>query len=63
MFFYRVESGVALVLTYPKPVSKAITQEEDATDGFEQISNILIRYRLLESTHVEVYTSANSSSR
>lgn len=63
MFFYRVESGVALVLTYPQPVSKAITQEEDAIDGFEQISNILVRYRLLESTHVEVYASMTSSSR
>jgi hypothetical protein len=63
MLFYHAKSGVALMLTYPQPVSKAITQEEDAIEGFEQISNLLVRYRLLESTHVEIYASINSSLR
>jgi hypothetical protein len=44
----------ALILL--NPIAKSFTQEEDAMDGFERISGLMVRYRVVECTHVEIYT-------
>ncbi|KAF9762005.1 hypothetical protein IL306_003590 [Fusarium sp. DS 682] len=52
-------AGVLVLLV---PISKSFTQEEDAVDGFERISGILVRYRVIECTHIEVPVDKNGSS-
>lgn len=45
-------AGIMLLLA---PISRTLTQDGIAMEGFEYILKILVQYRVLESTHVEVY--------
>ncbi|KAL4898759.1 hypothetical protein BDV59DRAFT_197632 [Aspergillus ambiguus] len=53
-------AGVMLLLD---PVAKSITQDEEAMSGYEQISVILVRYRLIEHTHIEIYAQKHGDPR
>ncbi|KAJ5703610.1 hypothetical protein N7493_011535 [Penicillium malachiteum] len=44
-------AGVLILLD---PIAKSTTQDDDAMDGLEKISHLMIRYRILESTPVTV---------
>ncbi|KAJ5246333.1 hypothetical protein N7468_001316 [Penicillium chermesinum] len=44
-------AGLLVLLT---PISKTISQGDDAVDGFEEISSILIRYRVIETTPIDL---------
>ncbi|CEL09833.1 hypothetical protein ASPCAL12962 [Aspergillus calidoustus] len=50
------------VLVLLGPISKSFTQEEDAIDGFERISGLLVRYRVIECTHIEIPVEKTGSS-
>lgn len=50
------------VLVLLHPILKSFTQEEDSIDGFERISGLLVRYRVIECTHIEVPSSRTGSS-
>ncbi|KAJ5648437.1 hypothetical protein N7490_004809 [Penicillium lividum] len=45
-------AGILLLLS---PISRTVTQDEIAMEGFEYILKILVQYRVLESTHVKIY--------
>ncbi|KAF7586258.1 hypothetical protein BBP40_009184 [Aspergillus hancockii] len=45
-------AGVLILL---HPFAKSFTQDEDAMDGFERISGLMVRYRVVECTHIEIY--------
>ncbi|KAJ6011356.1 hypothetical protein N7451_002768 [Penicillium sp. IBT 35674x] len=45
-------AGIMLLLV---PISRTLTQDEIAMEGFEYILKVLVRYRVLESTHIEIY--------
>ncbi|KAL5360217.1 hypothetical protein BJX96DRAFT_175081 [Aspergillus floccosus] len=49
----------ALLLLHP--VAKSVVQDENAISAFQNISNILVRYRLVERTHIEIYSKSSSS--
>lgn len=42
------------VLFLMNPIANIITQSENAMSGFEEISNILIRYRVMEITPIDI---------
>ncbi|KAJ5627393.1 hypothetical protein N7528_004820 [Penicillium herquei] len=44
-------AGVLILLD---PIAKSTTQDDDAMDGLEKISHLMIRYRILESTPMTV---------
>ncbi|KAL4907027.1 hypothetical protein BDW74DRAFT_176626 [Aspergillus multicolor] len=48
------------VLVFLNPVANAFTQDDDAAEGFEYISHLMIRFRVIESTHIEI-TSRNTA--
>ncbi|KAJ6081562.1 hypothetical protein N7499_006436 [Penicillium canescens] len=48
----------ALLLLHP--VAKSVVQDEHAMSAFENISNILVRYRLVERTNIEIYSKSSS---
>ncbi|KAJ5643920.1 uncharacterized protein N7484_006427 [Penicillium longicatenatum] len=50
-------AGFMLLLA---PISRTLTQDEIAMEGFEYILKILVQYRVLESTHVEIYLNEST---
>ncbi|KAL2826401.1 hypothetical protein BDW59DRAFT_160926 [Aspergillus cavernicola] len=56
------EQHAALAWAGVLPLSRALTSQEHAMQGFEQISNFLIRYRVIECTHIEISVPQTSSS-
>ncbi|KAL4893172.1 hypothetical protein BDV59DRAFT_207958 [Aspergillus ambiguus] len=53
-------AGVLLLLG---PITNAITQKEDAIDGFDKISHLMVRYRVIENIHIEIFSTQATSSR
>ncbi|KAL3478812.1 hypothetical protein BJX99DRAFT_256220 [Aspergillus californicus] len=43
------------ILVLLNPITTAITQDEDALQGLEFLSDLLIRYRMTELTHSKIY--------
>ncbi|KAJ5540072.1 hypothetical protein N7513_008404 [Penicillium frequentans] len=51
-------AGIMLLLA---PISRTLTQDEIAMEGFEYILKVLVQYRVLESTHIEIYSKEPTS--
>ncbi|KAJ5541531.1 hypothetical protein N7494_006607 [Penicillium frequentans] len=51
-------AGIMLLLA---PISRTLTQDESAMEGFEYILKVLVQYRVLESTHIEIYSKEPTS--
>ncbi|KAJ6008151.1 hypothetical protein N7540_012127 [Penicillium herquei] len=49
------------VLVLLDPIAKSTTQDDEAMDGLEKISHLMIRYRILESTPVTVLTGKSAT--
>ncbi|KAJ0417656.1 hypothetical protein BJY00DRAFT_315767 [Aspergillus carlsbadensis] len=52
-------AGVLLLLG---PIARSFTQEEDSIDGFERIAGLLVRYRVIECTHIEAASGQSAPS-
>lgn len=46
-------AGIMLLLT---PITRTLTQDEIAMEGFEYILKVLVQYRVLESIHIEIFS-------
>lgn len=51
-------AGIMLLLA---PISRTLTQDEIAMKGFDYILKVLVQYRVLESTHIEIYLKESTS--
>ena len=53
----------AAALLILNPIAKAITRDEDAFNAFEEITIMLVRYRLIDHTNFETYSQHLSPSQ
>lgn len=49
-------AGVLVLLT---PITNLVSQDSDAMDGFQTVSNTLVRYRVMETTPIDISPNGN----
>ncbi|KAJ5726142.1 uncharacterized protein N7483_007499 [Penicillium malachiteum] len=50
-------AGILVILN---PIAQSATQDDDAMQGFERIAGLLARYRVMEESQVQVYSSTTT---